>query len=121
MRKARYRTVRCGLGELGRVSGCCVAGRPVAAGRGAERLLGQGSRLGPGVHERGEGFPVGDLDQHPAHPDPDLAPLRSGQRVEDLDVNLLGACDKGLGGNMRRAHRVRDGPWVPQGFPACSD
>ncbi len=42
----------------------------------AERLLGQGSRLGPGVHERGEGLPVGDVDQHPAHPDPDLALLR---------------------------------------------
>ena len=44
------------------------------------------------LQERAQGSPVGAVHKKPADPDADLSLAGSGQRDDDLDVNILGSC-----------------------------
>lgn len=54
-----------------------------------ECFVSQPCCLSPGLQERAKGFTVGDIDKEPADPDPDLALAWTGQRDDELDMDVL--------------------------------
>src|SRR5665647_3829887 len=56
--------------------------------------------LSPGIQERAQRLPVGDIHKESADPDPDLSLARSRKRDDDLDMHVLGPGGHDLAGDV---------------------